>query len=447
MCKYRPGMASGDLLDSAPPIFAPRLSNPGVASARCFVAPPPSQVDMMNTLRVTCLVTMTVLLIGGLSSTAAGQSPLDRLLFSSSVENDPAKPYLLAEANGPWLIKVCSFSGEGDEDEAQVLVHELRGRYKLRAYMYVKQFELEKTFQTLGIYSSGTPKIGRYRQSKIREVAVLIGDYMDSDDPDAQRVLERLKFNIYPECMELKKGQRTTRVLGGLREMQHRVHVDKDNAKKERGPLGRAMMTTNPLIPQEYFNQTAGIDKLVIDMNEGVEHNLLDCPGKYTVQVAHFTGRTTMNQAEIQSTNIGRTAHGSQLAEAAIKAHTLTMALREKGYEAYEFHDKKASLVTVGSFNSVGTPRADGKTEINPAIHAIMKRFGVETNVAMGQSTPFDQVHQKPENWSTLGAVRTLGSKPKTLLGITFDLQPQPVYVPRRPASATLNRNRFLGMR
>ncbi len=383
----------------------------------------------MNTLRVTCLVTMTALLIGGLFSTAAGQSPLDRLFSANSVENDPNKPYLLAEENGPWLIKVCSFSGEGDEDEAQTLVHELRGRYKLKAYMYVKQFELEKTVQALGIDPYGAPRIGRYRQSKIREVAILIGDYMDADDPEAQRVLERLKYNIYPACMELKEGQRTTRTLGRMRAWQDKVHEVKGNAKKERGPLGRAMMTPNPLIPQEYFNQTAGIDKMVIDMNEGVEHNLLDCPGKYTVQVAHFTGRTTMNQTEIQSANIGRTAKGSRLADAAVKAHTLTMALREKGYEAYEFHDRKASLVTVGSFNSVGTPRTDGKTEINPAVHAIMKRFGAETNVALGQFS---------------GA---LGSQPKTLLGIPFDLQPQPVYVPRRPASATLNRNSILGMR
>ncbi len=71
----------------------------------------------MNTLRVTCLVTMTALLTGGLLSTAVGQSPLDRLFSVNHVENDPDKPYLLTEANGPWLIKICSFSGEGSAEE------------------------------------------------------------------------------------------------------------------------------------------------------------------------------------------------------------------------------------------------------------------------------------------------------------------------------------------
>jgi len=47
----------------------------------------------------------------------------------------------------------------------------------------------------------------------------------------------------------------------------------------------------------------------------------------------------------------------SELEAAAEKAHRLAKALRMKGYDAYEFHDRYASIVTVGSFNSAGTPR------------------------------------------------------------------------------------------
>ena len=63
------------------------------------------------------------------------------------------------------------------------------------------------------------------------------------------------------------------------------------------------------------------------------------------------------------------------MADAALKAHVLTEALRMKGYEAYEFHGRYASIVTVGNFDSVGTPRADGKTEINPEVHKTMEIF------------------------------------------------------------------------
>ena len=109
----------------------------------------------------------------------------------------------------------------------------------------------------------------------------------------------------------------------------------------------------------------------------------------------------------------------SKLAEAAEKAHTLTEALRLKGYEAYEFHDRYQSIVTVGSFNSAGTPRADGKIEINPAIHRIMQQFGA-TAALPGQPP---------------GAMKVT-----SLLGISFDIQPIPVEVPKRSISRELAR-------
>ena len=39
------------------------------------------------------------------------------------------------------------------------------------------------------------------------------------------------------------------------------------------------------------------------------------------------------------------------LEEAAENAHILTESLRQQGYEAYEFHDRDQSIVTVGSFD------------------------------------------------------------------------------------------------
>ncbi len=92
-----------------------------------------------------------------------------------------------------------------------------------------------------------------------------------------------------------------------------------------------------------------------------------------------------------------------------------------KGYEAYEFHDRFASIVTVGSFDSVGTPRADGKIEINPRIHAIMKTFGGPPGNGPG-----------PARGNTVSV--------KSLAGIPFDYQPIPVEVPKRSISRELAR-------
>jgi hypothetical protein len=63
----------------------------------------------------------------------------------------------------------------------------------------------------------------------------------------------------------------------------------------------------------------------------------------------------------------------------------------------------------------VGTPRADGRIEINPEVHKIMKTFGAEATTLPGQSVPVTPL--------------------KTLVGIPFDIQPIPVQVPKRSFS------------
>jgi hypothetical protein len=191
------------------------------------------------------------------------------------------------------------------------------------------------------------------------------------------------------------------------------------------GPLARAFITRNPLLPDEYFVPKTGLDELVVKMNKNVEHSLLDCPGKYTVQVAHFTGEVILNQGEIRAIESGAEAGPEStkqgLAKAAEKAHELTVALRMKGWEAYEFHDRYASLVTVGSFDSVGTPRADGKVEINPQVHRIMQIFGGKSKKVPGGEDV---------------------TQPESLVGICFDVQPLPVEVPRRSISRQIGSHR-----
>ena len=74
-------------------------------------------------------------------------------------------------------------------------------------------------------------------------------------------------------------------------------------------------------------------------------------------------------------------------------AHRLTEALRIKGYDAYEFHDRYCSIVTVGSFSSTGTPRRDGMIEINPEILAVIETFKAapQTSRRLAQRLPRPQ--------------------------------------------------------
>src|SRR5206468_5623771 len=69
--------------------------------------------------------------------------------------------------------------------------------------------------------------------------------------------------------------------------------------KKEKGPMGSAFVTRNPLLPEELF-VAKGLDPFVYEMNKDLPHSLLKCPGRYTVRVASFRGVDSMKQEEFE---------------------------------------------------------------------------------------------------------------------------------------------------
>src|SRR5690606_30309040 len=127
-----------------------------------------------------------------------------------------------------------------------------------------------------------------------------------------------------PSCLDLSTRPQSYQRFAGLREIQRRINPNPE--KRERGPMGNAFVTRNPLLPEEYF-VTPGLDPLVVDMNRGVEHSLLDCPGKYTVKVATFRGETTMDLSKMDTQPKLFRNQPSKLEIAADKAHRLTKAL------------------------------------------------------------------------------------------------------------------------
>ena len=127
------------------------------------------------------------------------------------------------------------------------------------------------------------------RHPELVEVAVLVGNYPAADDSEAQQTLQKIKYAT-PQCLEVKEGKATHQTLTGWRMLQRQVYEAIGNEKKKLGPMGHAFITTNPLLPPEYFAPKNGIDEVVVAMNKDVPYDLLDCPGKYTVQVATFKG-------------------------------------------------------------------------------------------------------------------------------------------------------------
>lgn len=363
-----------------------------------------------------------VIVTGAVSATP----PWKKLIpFKKSVDADPKKSYWLTEDHGPWLIFATSFAGPGAEQEAHELVMELRERHDLEAYMHKRHFDFTKPIIGRGLNKFGGPKKMRYRNdASFDEIAVLVGNYSSHDSPRASETLETIKTST-PRCLEIpgKTKGKTTQRFTVLRELQRLVNLDPE--KHEAGPMRRAFIARNPLLPKEFF-VGAGIDPLVLSMNEGVKHSLLDCPGKYSVRVASFRGKSRFLGENSDDAKQGKEDKGflpplpglgkpSKLEIAADKAHRLTEMLREKGIEAYEFHDRFESIVTIGSFEMVGTELPDGSINLNPKIYQILKSYGAERNPLPGQ---------------------TQGLQPRKLNGIPFDIQPLPVKIPRKSVAS-----------
>ena len=382
----------------------------------------------MREQRRLCVLGVGIFLAVGLAAVvqAAPWAPWEKLLTLRRVEADPDKTYAVTGDNGPWMILACSFSGDHAEEQDRELVLELRKRYKLEAFVCREKFEFGAETQGRGIDRFGEPLRMRYqRGSEHEEVAVMVGNYPAIDDPEAQETLRKLKY-FRPKCLELDPSRPTNRNLALWR--LYSSFADRENEAK--GPMRQAFITTNPKLPKEYFVPN-GLDPLVIEANEGVEHCLLDCPGKYTVQVATFRGRAVLKPKEINAIAAGQKKWKSQLVEAAENAHKLTEALRLKGYEAYEFHDRYASIVTVGSFDWVTRELPDGRSEVNQAIQAIVEQFEAKQTDCIGG-----------------GGAQTFhtgGLAQQTLVGIPFDLKPTVVHVPRREITGRRSRE-FTGL-
>jgi hypothetical protein len=172
----------------------------------------------------------------------------------------------------------------------------------------------------------------------------------------------------------------------------------------------------------------------------------MKCPSKYSIRVASFRGKTVFQT--LQNGEKDLDGKGEQLVSAAEKAHHLTLALREKGWEAYEFHDLTESIVTVGHFDD-GTQLEDGRIVLAERdAQTIINTFGASTpNPVFGSMNDKTRaaVEQRKQQFNQLfsqGRGQEIqGFHPKQLVGIPFDIFPQPMRVPRKALTAAYARN------
>jgi hypothetical protein len=281
-----------------------------------------------------------------------------------------------------------------------------------------------------------------------------VGEFPAIDDPEAQSLLDRVK-TLEPESLKVEAGESTSQSLISVRQVQRAVKEKLGQQPAKRGPMSHAFVTRNPILPKEYFTPP-GVEAQVADWNKGLDFSLLHCPGKYSIKVATFAGRSTFEGSKSDHGDIGKTRlarDDDPLVIAGQNAHKLTIALRSKGWEAYEFHDRRESYVTIGSFNEMqrledgrlapATREAQivvntfGAATPNVSLeHPSYKEMGVNDKQAEALEKKEEEIKKQFEERLSkdLGDLAD-GFHPKRFVGLPFDIYPAPIEVPKQSIS------------
>ncbi|WP_428304861.1 hypothetical protein [Lacipirellula sp.] len=415
-----------------------------------------SQALRSSFVRRCSSLAVATAMVAGIPTTSPAAEPFWRQVMpQKKVAFEANGDYTLTEQNGPWLVMAMSFNGEGGETEARELVNELRSKFNLPAYYYAMTFKLEDERTGLGIDNYGAPIKRRYQRGKeVLEHAVLVGEFHTIEDPAAQALLDRVK-TLEPESLKLESGEATSQSLVGMRQLQRTVK-QKLGKPVNRGPMNHAFLTRNPLLPKEYF-APAGVAQDVAKWNKDFEYSLLKCPGKQTIKVATFSGKTSLKSADVESAK-GSSIRGAKENDALVvavdKAHKLTVALRAKGWEAYEFHDRYESYVAVGSFDDLQRNQNGQLTPSTREAQIIVNTFGAATpNVGFERATyqaigadaediqqaehaEGEVLQQFDKQFSAKFGDVADGFHPKDFVGLPFDIQPQAIDAPKVSVSS-----------
>ncbi len=339
--------------------------------------------------------------------------------------------FQLSADQGPWMILAASLSGSDAQTKAEALARELQQNLKVDCYVLDKTFDhgsMLKTdrHQTVDIVS-GTVESRRVRmanQSSERVCAVLVGNFASLEDPAIKDLLQQIR-TAHPVALEGKdaaetkdpsKAESSNWLVSSARQVLW-SRTDRQSVKNK-GKMGAAFVTRNPLLPDDFF-QAPKVDEIVLDLNRNVEHSLLKCTKRYTVRVASFQGKAVTDFGTGGAASTPKEL-SDNLDHAANNANKLTTALRAKGVEAYEFHDRYASYVTIGSFDELGPQLPNGETQISPEIRHILDEY-----------CGYTSVDAKLTSSQAMTKVKSV----KSLDKIPFDIEGKPMAVPRAGTS------------
>ncbi|MBR4751069.1 MAG: hypothetical protein IK077_04860 [Thermoguttaceae bacterium] len=380
---------------------------------------------MMNLFRSSKRATLTCLALFVVAF-CAGHCFAAQNLFSggkaAKIDADPKKDYFLTESDGNWFAMVKKFSGDSAAIQAKRLAYELRASYKMNAFVF--KYDPDKTEMDALSTQLGKTKKFHYQTSRAVEYAVLVGGFPTGEDLELQKTLEKIR-RLQPKS--LKDDPQSKAAVENFK-----VSAKTDPRYAGYGPLGGAIPVPNPLLPPEFFNHKGVVDPFVAKLNSDSKYSLLNNKKTYTVRIATFSGDSSMKKSNEAFNDLE-----TRLQYAGLRAAALCEALRNQGVEAWEFHDRDCSFVTIGSFDQYGTLQQDGHTELTPEVGAIMKKYGgelVADEDGRSKYKAYTIVVEIPDPSSSSFAPK------KKKLTIACDVRPVIIVVPQRSGEESVKK-------
>lgn len=325
---------------------------------------------------------------------------------------DPSKIYELSQEDGPWLILASTLVGEGARGRANKLAIEIRSDLGLPAFIYKEDFDFSGT---LRYDQMNSRKVVYRNEHQYEAYVVLVGEYDRVDHPSIKRDLKLIKV-AKPNALEDPKERAAEldgKTQAGAVKLVAAMLQSMSSGSKRPGPMAGAFATRNPMLPENYFEAPL-VDSFVSELNEDLEHNLLHCDGRFTVIVKTFSGSNTIVNSKESKSFVPSSKRLDKMAK---DANMMVAELRKKGVEAYQFHDRERSIVTVGSFESLGNELPKGGFQYNPQILQTMRTYSaVNVDPQLARQVP-------------RGAG---GRASNNIKMIPFDVEPTPIAIPKK---------------
>lgn len=363
---------------------------------------------MLRPTRRSFAALCTAAVVAGATAAPADAAPPSLMrLFGKAKPIDEADSFILTEEDGPWLLLATTFVGEDAKSRAQRTAIEIRSELRLPAFIYKEEFNFTGTTAR----DNTTGRATRYANPhQYQAYAVLVGEYDSVENKSIDDDLVRLKsadLEVFRDPTDVAAEYNTKTPSSMIKAFSEQLF--KTRKGRGRNPMAAAFVTRNPLLPESFFQQPQ-VDSFVKQLNEGTKFSLLDADGKFTVVVRTFNACGTLIGAKNQDEF---TPSEERMAKFARQADKMVQELRKQGEEAYQYHDRDRSVVTIGSFETLGQELPGGGFQYEPEIRRLMQQYSA-LNASRAKRVPGRQ-----------------GVAANHVAMIPFDVQPTPIAIPK----------------